>query len=151
MQDWRSGANGMDQWNFGYDGDGDGEFGNCTSFVAWRLNQLAHAGGHDSYSMTNNHLDFGDGTRFDYGQLGNAHEWYGHAPAELRSTEPSVGSVLVWEQGDGMGQDGHVAIVREVRLDGSIVIEDSAWDSRTYGQRTIPAGQYPQKFLNLLP
>lgn len=154
-KDWQRRGQ-YDQWNFGYDGDGDAKFGNCTSFVAWRLNQLGDAAGHDGYHFDNNKLHLGDGTRYEYGRLGNAYEWYDNAPAALRSSEPAPGSVLVWERGDGMamrsGEDyGHVAIVKDVRSDGSIVIEESGYDSFTHRERTLPPGSYPKKFLNLLP
>lgn len=145
-----------DQWNFGYDGDGDAQFGNCTSFVAWRLNQLGAAGGSDAYRFDNNSVTLGEGDTVAYGRLGNAYEWYDNAGGRFRTSEPSVGSVVVWERGDGMamrsGADyGHVAIVRAVGEDGSITIEESSWDSTTYRTRTLATGDYPDKFLNFLP
>lgn len=136
-----------DQWNFGYDGDGDATHGNCTSFVAWRLNEL----GDDGYRFDNNKVVFGDGSRHDYGELGNAGEWWANAPGELRSSEPAPGMVLVWESGDGQGSDGHVAVVKDVHPDGSITIEDSAWDRWTYREKTLRPGEHPGKFLNFLP
>ena len=157
---WRDDkGNAYDQWSFGYDDGGRAATGNCTSFVAWRLNQLAKAAGFEDFSFDNNRVVMSDGStrifKDDGGaqRLGDARKWIDSAArAGIEAqTKPSVGSVLVWEADDGKGSSGHVAIVREVLSDGSIVIEQSAWDEYTYKTETLTPGSYPEKFLNFLP
>lgn len=137
-----------DRYNFLYNPGG-----NCTSYVAWRLNDLAEQAGMD-WSMDNNRI--GDA---ELPRLGDAHEWGAHA-AEVgfpADDTPRPGAVAYWDIGDGKGystgDDGHVGIVREVRADGTIVVEESAWGSSVFSVTTYSPNDsdYPGGFLHLLP
>lgn len=149
LGDWRRHPTNpdMDQWNFGYN-----ESGNCTSYVAWRINQLAAERGLGESYLTNNNV--GSQT---IPRLGNAYEWgpnadsIGFPPTD----DPQPGSVAWWDRDPataGMSH-GHVGVVRSVAPDGAIVIEESAWDSVQFRTTTIRPGDsgYPSGFLNLLP
>lgn len=147
---WRRQPSGFDQWNFGYDNDGDSRFGNCTSYVAWRLNELARDQGLGPNFFSNNHLGDTAGLRF-----GNASEWgvqagkIGHSA----TSEPAAGSVAWWDGSTPLGSYGHVAVVRSVEPNGSIVVEQSAWDTYDLKIETISptSPRYPTGFLHLLP
>lgn len=147
LAEWKPNASGYDQWNFAYDGDGDSQMGNCTSFVAWRLNQLGESAGIDDYSFTNNHLTM-NGETVDFGRLGNANEWLGNASAAGVDpvSSPQAGDVAVFTGGNY----GHVAVVKEVLPNGSVVVEESAWDRYTYQARTISASD-ASGYLRMLP
>jgi surface antigen len=148
--DWRQVRPGLDQWNFGYDNDGDAKFGDCTSYVAWRLNKIAAENGLGDNYFTNNKL--GDHTNLHFG---NARDWgeqataLGHAP----DGAPAAGAVAWWDKSSPLGDYGHVAVVRSVNADGSITIEQSAWDSYDLKIETIRPGdkRFPTGFLHLLP
>jgi surface antigen len=93
-----------DAWNF-YQGQ-------CTSWVAYRLNQL------NGIAFSNS---FGGG-----GTWGNANNWGPHAQAlgiAVNST-PAVGSVAWYSS----GQFGHVAYVEQVNSPTSIVISEMNYD-----------------------
>lgn len=100
--------------------------GECTDFVAWRLNRDAGSTG----------APF----RWDWSNLtpggGNASSWtsawYNHGwPV---SSVPVAGAVAVTEY-------MHVAYVKEVRGDGSVLIEEYNYGNyHQYGQRIISAG-----------
>lgn len=98
----------IDPWNF-FNRE-------CTSFVAWRLNQ--------SFGFPaafNNNLN---GERF-----GSAYEWYKTASKlGMLDASPSPRDV-VWFNANtaGAGNSGHVAWVQSVNTDGSITIEDYNW------------------------
>lgn len=138
----------MDTLNFGYNTDG-----NCTSYVGWRLNQLASEQGLD-WSMSNNHV--GDASLY---RLGNAHEWgssaqgVGFPPDQI----PAAGAVAWWDIGDGKGWSdgdfGHVGVVRSLAADGTITVEESSWGSTVFKVETYRPGDrdYPGGFLHLLP
>ncbi|WP_410812854.1 RICIN domain-containing protein [Micromonospora sp. 067-2] len=118
-----SGVDQVDRWNF-YTRE-------CTSFVAWRINNDAHV------NFTN-----------QYGGVtwGNASNW---ANAARQSgvpvdTRPAVGSVAQFPPNvDGAGSAGHVAWVIGVG-NGTVTVEDynyaGPWNgnaSYTYGQHTV--------------
>lgn len=134
----------FDEWNFRYNPSG-----NCTSFVAWRLNDIARELGLD-WSMDNNHV--GDRT---LPRLGNAHEWGANAGAIgiPVDTTPAPGAVAWWGVGDGQGPHGHVGVVREVQPDGTIVVEESSWGSDVFSIKEYRPDdpRYPGGFLHLLP
>lgn len=150
LDDWRKMPSGYDQWNFGYDSDGDAKFGNCTSYVAWRMNNLAEQQGLGADYFSNNNLGSEDNLRF-----GNAYEWakqssaLGHPPDQA----PSAGAVAWWDNNSPLGSYGHVAVVRSVNADGSVTIEQSGWDSYDFKVETIQPGdkRFPTGFLHLLP
>ena len=94
-----SGTGDIDPWSF-YGGE-------CTSYVAFRLNQ-AGIPFHNWYG----------GLRWSHAKL-----WNGAADRVTGasvSTHPAVGSVAQWTDGDY----GHVAYVEQVNSDGSIVVSD---------------------------
>lgn len=142
---WTSGSKGaaFDQWGFGYDDNGNSRKGDCTSYVAWRLNQLAKAKGLGDNYFSNNKL--GDQKNLIFG---GAERWdkqstkLGKAPDLI----PKPGAVAWFKK-------GHVAVVRSVNLDGSITIEHSSWDEFDFKLATVRPGEkgYPTSFLHLLP
>lgn len=113
----------VDAWNF-YTRE-------CTSFVAWRINN-----------------DLGIGFTNQYGNppgnWGNAEHWDDAAVSVGIGVDgnPTANSVAVWNPGvQGVGSAGHVAYVMSVNGDGSINVEEYNWVSFAYDQRTIsPAG-----------
>jgi surface antigen len=148
QNEWPNGLknNGMDANNFAYNASG-----NCTSYVAWRLNQLAQAQGL-SWSFTNNHIGATQVTN-DGGRMGNALTWgqsatvAGYPP----NYHPSPGAVAWWDESGGKSSDGHVGVVRTVHADGTIEVEESSWGTSVYSVHTYAPGQYPTGFLHLLP
>lgn len=67
---------------------------------------------------------------------GNAENWFGFKDGYKRGQEPKLGAIICWRKGQvGNASDGagHVAIVEEIRSDGSIVTSNSAYrGSRFY-------------------
>ena len=147
LADWsRSTASSQhDQWNFRYN-----ESGNCTSYVAWRINQLAAERGLGDRYLTNNNIGSVTGLR-----LGDAQYWGEHAGAAgfPPSTSAQPGAVAWWDAASGRGEHGHVAVVRSVSPDGTIVVEESAWGSAQFDIKEFKTADanYPTGFLNLLP
>lgn len=71
---------------------------------------------------------------------GNAENWFGKDDGYQRGQEPKVGAVICWSKGKvGVGSDGagHVAIVEEVKSDGSIVTSNSAYGSTRFYKKTL--------------
>ena len=103
----------------------------CTSFVAWRLND---AGGVNFHNNMNG------------GHWGNAHEWDENAAAlgYRVDTVPAVGSVAHWNSYEaGAGSAGHVAYVSSVNADGSALIEEYNWlNEHAFSSRTVRAPRY---------
>lgn len=136
----------FDQWGFGYQAPrADGTGGDCTSFVAWRLNELAKARGLD-WSFTNSSITGAT----HHVVLGNARDWGAHATTAgfPPDQNPTVGSVAWF----GSPHD-HVAIVKEV--DGrQIRIEESNYDGKTYDTKVIDldhSSYRPSGFIHFLP
>lgn len=103
----------------------------CTSFVAWRLNER-------------NGVEFHNDMQG--GHWGNAHEWDENA---LRlglpvNTTAAPGAVAQWNAGEGgAGAAGHVAWVSSVNPDGSAVVEEYNFGvSHGYSTRTVRAPRY---------
>lgn len=134
----------FDQYNMYYNPDG-----NCTSYVAWRLNDIAEQRGLD-WSMSNNHIGDQSGLR-----LGDAHKWGESAGAAGYAPDGNAqaGSVAYWGLEDGKGDYGHVGIVRSVGADGTITVEESAWGSSVFSVKTYKPGDagYPGGFIHMLP
>lgn len=111
----------------------------CTSFVAWRLNN-------------DNGLPF----KNNWGGVhwGNAYQWGAAARAlgfPVNNT-PSVGSVAWWNSGSASSSFGHVAWVAKVYPDRSILIEEYNYVSAgNYSQRHLYPGTYswPSAFLHV--
>jgi len=97
----------------------------CTSFVAWRMNQL---GVNFSNGMTGpNGIPPSD----DPPVFGNGEHWADHARTlgfRVDNT-PSVGAIAHYAPNvSGAGDLGHVAYVAQVNGDGTIVVEDYNWE-----------------------
>lgn len=97
----------------------------CTDFVAWRLNRDVGS--------------FSAPFRWAWADLtpngGNASQWKAAWDAHgwTVSATPIVGSVA-W-----FGWDNHVAYVKTVNEDGSVLVEEYNYVNRVYGQRTLAA------------
>jgi surface antigen len=120
-----------DQWNF-YQGQ-------CTSWVAYRLNELNGIAFNNSYG--------GNGT------WGNAMYWGPHALSlgiTVNST-PTVGSVAWWSSSRAH-PSGHVAYVEQVNSPTSIVISEMNYDGDNgFRVRTIrsSSGDWPTDFIHI--
>src|SRR5215472_17508838 len=93
----------------------------CTSFVAWRMNQLA---GKFSNGMSG---PKGAPTDAPIAVWGNGDHWASHARniGFRVDNTPSVGAIAHFDPGiSGAGSMGHVAYVAQVNGDGTIVIEE---------------------------
>jgi surface antigen len=98
----------------------------CTSFVAWRINQL---GVHFTNGMSG---PKGNPDRNDpvFGDAGN---WANHAKklGFRVDNKPSVGAIAHYGPNAFLaGPSGHVAYVAQVNGNGSIVIEECNWAVR---------------------
>lgn len=151
LNDWKHVSTGRDgtpydQWGFAFTDPSRPGTGDCTSFVAWRLNQLAQSH-HLNWSFSNSAVS-GQPHPFPDGHLGNASDWGSEAAAAGFTPDhvARVGAVAWYSS-------GHVAIVRQVNADGSIVIEESSYDSTAYDTRTVWPGHqgYPTAFIHFLP
>jgi surface antigen len=99
----------------------------CTSFVAWRMNQLG--------------VNFTNG--MNGGWFGNAETWDDNAwnLGWRVDNTPSVNAIAQWNayEGDAAG-GGHVAYVAAVNGDGTVTIEEYNWMGyHNYHSRTIAA------------
>ena len=112
--------------------------GQCTSWVAYRLNQL-------------NGIAFNDSYRGQH--WGDATNW-GTAARNLKIAvdgTPTVGSVA-WYAGRSGDDDGHVAYVEQVNSPTSVVISEMNYDfANGFRIRTITAGggSWPTGFIHL--
>ncbi|WP_341954075.1 CHAP domain-containing protein [Salinibacterium sp. TMP30] len=97
----------------------------CTDFVAWRLNRDVGS--------------FSAPFRWAWADLtpngGNASQWKAAWDAHgwTVSATPVVGSVA-W-----FGWDNHVAYVKAINADGSVLLEEYNYVNRVYGQRILAA------------
>jgi surface antigen len=102
----------------------------CTSFVAWRMNQLG--------VNFSNHMTGPNGTA---GTFGNGDTWAANARAigfRVDNT-PSAGAIAHFDDNhSGSGPSGHVAYVAQVNGDGTIVIEEYNWAPFPYGYHNPP-------------
>lgn len=65
--------------------------------------------------------------------VANAEAWWGKDDGYERGQVPKLGAVICWSKGVvGVGKDGagHVAIVEQIKADGTIVTSNSAWNER---------------------
>lgn len=107
-----------------YHEDGLGFYlGECTSYVAWKLNELNGATGTDPSGWAIGNNRGGNGSH-----LGNAAEWRDAWVARgwRVSTTPVANSVAWWGAygGSGIGEAGHVAWVDAVQEDGRVVLSE---------------------------
>ena len=73
----------------------------------------------------------------------NAENWYKYNDGYERGKTPKLGAVIVWSKGKvGKSSDGagHVAVVEEIKKDGSIVCSNSAWKSTNFYLTTHKKG-----------
>ncbi|WP_343924595.1 CHAP domain-containing protein [Rhodoglobus aureus] len=95
----------------------------CTDFVAWRLNR--DVGSFSApYRWAWADLTPNGGNASQWKDAWDAHGW-------TVSATPVVGSVA-W-----FGWDNHVAYVKAVNADGSVLIEEYNYVNRVYSQRTL--------------
>ena len=74
---------------------------------------------------------------------GNAEDWYSYtADGYERGNTPQLGAVICFADGPFSG-DGHVAIVEQINLDGSIVTSNSAYGGAYFYTETL----YPPNYL----
>lgn len=148
---WKQEPSGYDQWGFGYQASNGSSGGDCTSFVAWRLNELAKAAGNNDWSFSNNAISGASGPV----HLGDAQDWGANAAVAgfPPDSVPKVGSVAWF----GSPHD-HVAVVKAIGTDGTIVVEQSNYSSYpgqypTYDVTTIhPNDSYrPSGYIHFLP
>lgn len=141
----------FDQWNFGYDNDGDSRFGNCTSYVAWRLNESRSGPG--AWTELFLQQPPGGHRRSPVRQCLRVGRPGRRKSATLRPRSRQ----LVRLPGGTVPLPSefvrHVAVVRSVEPNGSIVVEQSAWDTYDLKIETISptSPRYPTGFLHLLP
>lgn len=105
----------------------------CTSFAAWKLNQLGIA-------FTNNMV----GPNGSRGHFGSADNWANNSRAIGYTVNhtPAVNAIAQWNS-------GHVAVVSAVNGDGTIAIEEYNWGyTGNYGQRTISAS-VPSNYIHI--
>ena len=120
----------VDPWNF-YNRE-------CTSFVAWRLNNDADLPFHNYYLGPH----WGDASHWKTAALD---------AGITVDTKPNAGAVAWWASGSPGSSRGHVAWVRSV-TSSSITIEEYNWMHRgAYDTRTIAVTDsvYPTGFIHL--
>ena len=69
----------------------------------------------------------------------NAENWYQDAPYSKGNT-PKVGAIICWRQGqirNGKDGAGHVAIVEEIKEDGTIVTSNSGYKTKLFYLQTL--------------
>ncbi len=123
------GACDPDKWNF-YQGQ-------CTSWVAYRLNQLNKVAFSNSYGGQH----WGDATNWGTAAR-NIH-------VAVNGT-PGLGSVA-WYQGTSGNDDGHVAYVEQVKSSSQVVISEMNYDfDNGFRVRTISTSSgWPTDFLHI--
>ncbi len=106
---------------------------NCTWFAHGRMMQLGYC------TRALNSMRF------------NAHTWAGDAASgAVVSDEPVVHSIAYWDRGKFFNSSlGHVAVVEEIKEDGSILVSDSSVSASSYRTYEIkPEGErWPCTFI----
>ncbi len=108
-------------------------YGNCTDFVAWRLNRDAGVTA-SPWTWTWAKMTNGDGNANAWGGHWDAHGW-------ARSNNPKPGDVALFTA----GTYGHVAYVQAVNDDGTVTLEEynyivNGTPDNKYHTRNIPIG-----------
>lgn len=68
---------------------------------------------------------------------GNAEDWFNYTQDGFeRGQTPKLGSIICYSGGD---LSGHVAVVEQINLDGSIIISNSAYDGQRFWTQTLPS------------
>jgi len=139
-----SGCKTADRSTFGWESNlwteywGQAPGHNCTNYVAYRL-------------ITTN----GMGTSRPWSQLGDAKTW-GIYNASITTSTPARGSVAWWDATGGRGSAGHVAYVEDVLVDGSIIVSEDSWDTKTdtgnvdhfAWKKITPGAGWPTNFIH---
>lgn len=71
---------------------------------------------------------------------GNAENWYNKKDGYSRGQEPKLGAVICWRKGKaGVASDGagHVAVVEQIKSDGTIVCSESSYGGSRFNVRTL--------------
>lgn len=79
----------------------------------------------------------------------NAENWYNYNDGYPRGKTPKLGAIAVWSQGIiGNEKDGagHVAVVEEIKADGSILVSDSAYKGANFRLVNYPNNYYKAGF-----
>ncbi|HVX17581.1 MAG TPA: DUF4214 domain-containing protein [Acidimicrobiales bacterium] len=120
----------------------------CTSFVAWRINDLLGKSDFANHRTDESYWAFKNFMATPAGgtvQFGNAYEWAAAAEAMGWTVDqtPTVGSIAQWGKGDTGGASNHVAVVKQVNADGSVWVEDYNWTGNgTYLVHQVRAPRY---------
>lgn len=70
----------------------------------------------------------------------NAENWYNFNDGYSRGQTPKVGAVICWRKGQAnYSKDGagHVAVVEQVKADGTIITSNSAWSGTNFYTQTL--------------
>ena len=77
---------------------------------------------------------------------GNAEDWFGNtADGYKRGSTPKLGAVICWRKGNtGNGSDGygHIAVVEQIKEDGTIVTSESAYGGSRWKSKEYKAPNY---------
>lgn len=76
---------------------------------------------------------------------GNAENWYNFNDGYPRGNKPKLGAVICWRKGQAGNETdgaGHVAVVEEVKADGTIVISNSAYNGTRFYIKTLKPPYY---------
>lgn len=111
----------------------------CVSFTYWRINQQMGWDGKGVAPFSNQKLGV---------QLGNAATWKGNLVAKgyKADNKPAPGAIAWWGANSShpmisTGPAGHVGIVKEVKGNGDIVLEQYNFIPWRYNSMVIPANQ----------
>ncbi|WP_369021735.1 CHAP domain-containing protein [Paenarthrobacter ureafaciens] len=112
-------------------------YGECTSFVAWRINRDAGSNG-APFKFSSAAGNFSNGNASDWKAAWESRGW-------KVSNVPVPGAVAWWGSfgGTGIGSAGHVAYVSEVTAEGKVIIEEYnntyyAPPGHKYAKRPLP-------------
>lgn len=119
---------------------------NCTSWVAWKINQ-----------MWNTHNEFYG--RANGNSLGDATDWKNKLQDKgyTANLKPQVGDIAWWKRTNSTnGHRGHVAFVNEVLDNGNTVtVTEYNYIPYSYGKRTLKKGatknseKFPDSFIHI--
>jgi len=85
--------------------------GNCTAYAYGRFMEVL---GQDSCNLS----------------INDAEDFYYHDDNYERGQTPKLGAIICWEGKGSLA--GHVAVVEEIKPDGTIVTSNSAWESSLF-------------------
>ena len=146
--DWDDSST-FDQWGFYYNPNG-----NCVSYVAWRMNQLAAEQGLGEEWFHNEKV--GEHSLGYAGRLSDADNWSDAVQGKfVVDDNPRPGSVAWWDIGTLDRNYGHVAVVRSVDdATGAVEVEESHFGSVFFQTKTYGGGggsKPPDGYIHFLP